>query len=129
MVGHYPLLVEVEEHRRKLLSLVGAFDERSRRLVLAAEAQALRWGGIELVHRATGFSRPTLARGIRELTQPTPSAPSRVRRPVGGRKRRLKQPAGIGGALVLEAPPRTPYVPTTWLCRSGRVRGIHAQPY
>jgi hypothetical protein len=71
--------------------LVAALDERRRRLVLAAEAQALGWGGIELVHWATGFSRSTLARGIRELTQPTPLAPSRVRRPGGGRKRTIEK--------------------------------------
>jgi len=83
--------VEVEELRQKLLPLVAALDERSRRLVLAAEAQALGWGGIELVHRATGFSRPALARGIRELSQPTPSDSSRVRRPGGGRKRTIEK--------------------------------------
>ena len=81
----------MEELRQKLLPLVAALDERSRRLVLAAEARALGWGGIELVHRATRFSRPALARGIRELTQPTPSAPSRFRRPGGGRKRTIEK--------------------------------------
>jgi len=99
--------VEVEELRQKLLPLVAALDERSRRLVLAAEAQALGWGGIELVHRATGFSRPALARGIRELTHPTPSAPSRVRRPGGGRKRTLEKDSTLRADLEALVEPGT----------------------
>ena len=49
-------------------------DERVRRLVLAAEALAAGRGGQAAVARATGASRGTIRRGIRELGQPTGGA-------------------------------------------------------
>ena len=74
--------------RRKLVPILVRLNERQRRLLLAAEARDLGWGGIEKVHRATGVSRRAISRGLRELSQPgRPLAPGRVRRPGGGRKR------------------------------------------
>ena len=51
----------------------------------AAEARAPGWGGISLVSRATGLSRPTLTAGMRELDQPIEQLAARVRRAGGGR--------------------------------------------
>ena len=62
-------------------------DERTRRVVAAAEARALGRGGVSLVARVTGLARSTLRRGIDELEAPdTAAPPARVRRPGGGRK-------------------------------------------
>ena len=77
--------------RQKLLALGNALDERSRRLVFAAEAQSLGRGGIERVHLATGVARSTLARGVKELARPTPHDTTRIRRPGGGRMRLTKK--------------------------------------
>ncbi len=47
-------------------------DERRRRQWAATEARELGWGGVSLVSRATGLSRPTITTGLRELDQPIP---------------------------------------------------------
>ena len=44
-------------------------DERARRLVAAAEAQVLGYGGITNVANATGLSRKAIRKGLDELTQ------------------------------------------------------------
>ena len=63
-------------------------DERTRRLMVAAEAQAIGFGGISLVARATGVSRDTISRGLEELKSRTGPQPlGGIRRPGGGRKR------------------------------------------
>ena len=78
--------------RRRHEMLQSVLDERSRRLVLAAEAAALGRGGITAVARATGASRPMIARGISEIEsteQPLPKG--RIRRSGAGRKRTVEQ--------------------------------------
>jgi transposase len=78
--------------RRRHEILQPLLDERSRRLVLAAEAAALGRGGITAVARATGASRPMIARGISEIEsteQPLPKG--RIRRSGAGRKRTAEQ--------------------------------------
>jgi hypothetical protein len=67
---------------RKLLPRL---DERSRRLVAAADCTTLGRGGISLVARASGLSRPTLYQGVQEL-KASAKLPGRIRRPGGGRK-------------------------------------------
>src|SRR4051795_9856384 len=70
--------------QRKYRSLLPEMDERRRRQWAAAEARELGWGGISLVARATGLSRPTITAGTRELDQPDTqraAQAARVRRP------------------------------------------------
>jgi transposase len=62
-------------------------DERTRRLMVAAEAQAIGYGGISLVARATGVSRDTISRGLEELKSLPDPQPGGIRRPGGGRKK------------------------------------------
>src|SRR6185312_15670331 len=70
---------------RERFSTVAPFlDERSRRLVAAAEAFAAGYGGITAVAMATGIAPSTIGRGLKELAQDEPS--ERVRRPGAGRK-------------------------------------------
>ena len=59
-------------------------DERGRRLVAAAEAFAVGYGGIAAVAMATGIAPSTIGRGLKELAWEEPS--ERVRRPGAGRK-------------------------------------------
>lgn len=59
-------------------------DERAKRMMAANEARQLGYGGVSMVSRACGLSRPTIMKGLRELETP-PLPPGRVRRPGGGR--------------------------------------------
>src|ERR1700721_2877158 len=68
-------------------ALEPVLDERARRLMAAAESQAIGRGGISAVSRATGIMRPVIRQGIAELKDPGSSASDRVRRGGGGRQR------------------------------------------
>jgi hypothetical protein len=71
---------------------LSALNERSRRLWAAAEANALGYGGVSLVVKATGITAVTLRAGQAELADPDSSAPLGViRRPGGGRKKLIDQ--------------------------------------
>jgi transposase len=79
--------VDLKALRRKYTALESELTERSRRLWAATEARALGRGGIALVEQATGLSRSTISRGLRELESGEALDPGRTRRPGGGRKR------------------------------------------
>ena len=70
-----------------------------RRLVAAAESEAIGYGGVSAVARATGVSRRAITEGTKELRQQKESgeslaAQSRIRRKGAGRKRTVdKDPA------------------------------------
>jgi len=71
--------------------LAPVLDERTRRLLLGAEALAAGRGGQAAATRATGASAATIRRGMRELGEPTADlARGRIRRPGGGRKRTVE---------------------------------------
>src|ERR1039457_2845540 len=73
--------------RRRFAALEKVLDERSRRLVVAAECKAWGPGGISAVSQATGISRPVIRQGLKELEQPPAHPDGRIRRPgVGGRR-------------------------------------------
>ena len=74
---------QAELHEKYLL-LFAHLDERQRRLLAAADAERLGYGGIALVARASGLSRPTLYQALRDL-HADPLAPRRTRRPGAGR--------------------------------------------
>jgi hypothetical protein len=52
---------------RKFAVLAGVLDERTRRLVAAAEADPIGYGGVSAVARASGLSRGTFLRGIADV--------------------------------------------------------------
>lgn len=109
--------------REKFLKIVPVMTERSRRIWAATEAQALGYGGISAVSRATGLSRNTIQQGIRELESPEDLSPDRVRRPGGGRK-----PASVIDPCLREDLERLidpvtrgdPESPLRWTCKSTR---------
>src|SRR5712691_11894801 len=74
---------------RRFKLIAGHLDERMRRLVAAAEAEAIGFGGASIVARATGVSRRAIRQGARELKESARLGTSsqRIRRPGGGRKR------------------------------------------
>src|SRR6478736_7239363 len=77
--------------RQRFTLLAGVLDERTRRLVAAAEAQTLGTGGASAVAQATGVSRRAIRQGIQELQYPELLSPGRVRQPGGGRKATASQ--------------------------------------
>lgn len=111
--------------RRKFAVLAGVLDERARRLVAAAEAEAIGFGGVTAVAQASKLSRGTVIRGIAELkTEPKPMrSGQRVRREGAGRKRTVDQDAALKRDLEALAEPVTggdPESPLRWTCKSVR---------
>jgi len=104
-------------------ALKSLLDERARRLVAAAESQAIGRGGISAVSRATGISRPVIRQGIAELTDPTAQNSGRIRRQGGGRKKVVEKDASLKTDLeaLLESTTRgDPEAPLRWTCKSVR---------
>jgi hypothetical protein len=110
--------------RRKYRSLRSGLDERMRRHWAAAEARDLGWGGVSAVAEATGLSRMTITKGLRELKQPArvrAAEAGRVRRPGAGRKRVTEQDPELEAALDALIDPLTrgdPESPLRWTCKS-----------
>jgi len=109
---------------RKFEVLARVLDERTRRLVAAAEAQVIGFGGVTAVARASGLSRGTVIRGIAELkTAPKPARGQRVRRQGAGRKRTVDRDATLKRDLEALVEPVTrgdPASPLRWTCKSVR---------
>jgi hypothetical protein len=110
--------------RRKFRLVAVELDERRRRQWAAAEAREVGWGGISLVARATGLSRPTIMVGLQEL-ELTPKtravAATRVRSAGGGRKCLRQSDPGLLEALERLIEPVTrgdPMSPLRWTCKS-----------
>lgn len=53
--------------RRQYALLRPSLDERGRRLFAASQAEALGYGGIAAVARATGIAPGTIGRGVKEI--------------------------------------------------------------
>ena len=115
---------EAEPLARVFESLAGVLDERTRRLVAAAEAKALGFGGVSIAARASGLSRGTVIRGIAELkTAPKLPRTQRIRREGAGRKRTADRDATLKRDLEALVEPVTrgdPESPLRWSCKSVR---------
>jgi Rhodopirellula transposase DDE domain len=115
---------EAEPLARVFESLAGLLDERRRRLIAAAEAKALGFGGVSIAARASGLSRGTVIRGIAEL-KVAPKLPrtQRVRREGAGRKRTAARDATLKQDLEALVEPVTrgdSESPLRWTCKSVR---------
>lgn len=112
--------------RRKYKALAPELSERGRRQWAASEARDLGYGGISLVSRATGLSRPTILAGLRELELPKREREAeahRVRREGGGRHRLIDTDPDLVRALESLVGPVTrgdPESPLRWTCKSTR---------
>jgi transposase len=115
---------DAESLARKFELLAHVLDERSRRLVAAAEAEALGFGGVTAVAQASGLSRGTVIRGMAEIkTAPKPARGQRIRRRGAGRKRTVDQDATLKRDLEALVEPVTrgdPETPLRWTCKSVR---------
>jgi transposase len=109
---------------RRFKLLEKQLDERLRRCVAAAEAEALGPRGISIVSRATGVSRRAIRRGLTELRETARAGLARrIRQPGGGRKRtRDKDPTVVRDLERLVEPTTRgdPESPLRWTCKSVR---------
>ena len=98
-------------------------DERSRRLLVAAESKAWGRGGVSAVSRATGVSRQVIRQGLAELQQPVLPPAGRIRRAGGGRKKAVEKDPALLAELEELVEPTTrgdPESPLRWTCKSVR---------
>jgi hypothetical protein len=122
------VLVVHSDIQRRFRSLAPFLDERMRRLVAAAESEALGYGGISAVGRATGVSRRAITEGMKELRQRktarrVPPAQARIRREGAGRKRTVDKDPDLLKDLDRLVDPVTrgdPESPLRWTCKSVR---------
>src|SRR3970282_2026560 len=88
----------VQRIESKFRALEAVMDERVRRELAAAEAQAYGWGGMRAVTDATGLSPTTIRKGFAELRRrarrPHDPLPTRIRGVGGGRKQKTESDAG-----------------------------------
>ena len=109
--------------RQRFTVLEPVLDEKSRRLLVAAESKAWGPGGISAVSKTTGVSRQVIRQGLRELAQSPTHPAGRVRRPGGGRKRaRQKDPTLLADLEKLVDPTTRgdPECCLRWTCKSVR---------
>ena len=109
--------------RTRFAILKELLDERSRRLLVAAETKAWGRGGVSAVSRATGVSRQVIRQGLAELQQPVAPPAGRIRRPGGGRKKAVEKDPELLAELEKLVEPSTrgdPESPLRWTCKSVR---------
>src|SRR6516165_9735142 len=104
--------------------LLPHLNERQRRLLLAAEARLLGYGGVRAVARVAGVSESTVRKGVFELEGgQDPFPDGRVRREGGGRKGAAGLDAGLVPALMALVEPGErgdPMSPLRWTTKSLR---------
>lgn len=106
----------------KLAIVLPHLNEKQRRLLIAAEAKALGWGGISKVAQATGVSRVTIHKALTEIESKKVIA-ERIRKPGGGRKDITEYHPNILEKLEALVDPVTrgdPRSPLRWTCKSTR---------
>ncbi len=114
---------KAEELERKYALLFPHLNERQQDLIAAFDGQRLGRGGITIVSRVTGFSRPTIYRAIESLSQ-RPLPVERVRHSGAGRKTLVHHDPQLVQALEALVDPDTrgdPMSPLRWTCKSTRV--------
>src|SRR6266700_945070 len=109
--------------RQRFIALEAVLDEKSRRLLAAAESKAWGRGGISAVSKTTGVSRQVIRQGLRELEQSPTHPAGRIRRPGGGRKRARQKDPTLVSDLEKLVDPTTRGDPESclrWTCKSVR---------
>lgn len=98
-------------------------DERSARLTVGADAEALGYGGLSFIERVSGISRKTISRGVHELHKANTLPAGRIRCGGGGRKPLTHTDTTLKNDLAALADPYTrgdPMSPLRWVSRSSR---------
>jgi hypothetical protein len=111
-----------DELEQKYALLFPHLNERQQHLIAALDAAQLGRGGVSLVARATGFSRPTIYRATQSLHQ-SPVPVVRIRQAGAGRKASVEHDPHLMQALESLIDPDTrgdPMSPLRWTCKSTR---------
>ena len=109
--------------RQRFAALEPVIDERTRRLLVAAESSSLGPGGISIVSQATGVSRQVIRQGLRELKEAPVAPAGRIRRVGGGRKKSKEKDPSLVADLERLVEPVTrgdPESSLRWTCKSVR---------
>ena len=117
--GQEELVRKVAE---KYNNLSKTLNERSRRLWAGNESLSIGYAGIEIVSRATGLSRSTIIKGMKEITDKR-ELEDRIRDLGGGRKKEVDKNPGIREELIKLIEPSTrgdPQSPLLWESKSLR---------
>ena len=108
---------------KKYRVLLPELSEQGRRLFAGVEAITAGWGGISAVARATGLSRTTVARGVKDAENSQRLESGRIRKKGGGRKRRVQTDPTLRKDLEVLLEPHTrgdPESPLRWTSKSVR---------
>ncbi len=126
-VLRYDIIHDMEEKnlKKKLSTILPHLNERQRRILLAAESQAIGRRGIAVIARVAQVSRPTIYKGLGELKERRfrEAEAERIRKPGGGRKKlREKNPELMEDleSLVDPVTRGDPMSPLRWTCKSVR---------
>ena len=117
--GQEELVRKVAE---KYNNLSKTLNERSRRLWAGNESLSIGYAGIEIVSRATGLSRSTIIKGMKEITDKR-ELKDGIRDLGGGRKKEVDKDPGIREELIRLIEPSTrgdPQSPLLWESKSLR---------
>src|SRR5215475_4815245 len=80
-------LAQVQAARKRYRQIAPVLNEQSRRRFVALEARALGRGGVSLMARITGLARSMIYRGVSDIRNNVTTAPGRIRKEGGGRKK------------------------------------------
>lgn len=110
----------LKELKQKWDIISPLLDERSKRVWAGMEAQRIGWGGLTLLEKATGLTRKTISKGIKEQGAAVQKG-QQLRKAGGGRKRKQETQPGIAEQLELLVQPYTkgdPARPLRWTSKS-----------
>jgi hypothetical protein len=113
-------MIDTSVIRARFTAVERNLNERSRRLLAAAEAQTAGYGGIAAASRATGIARSTIGRGLKDLALPG-SLSGEIRRPGGGGPTLIEKDPTLLENLHRLVEPATmgdPMRPLMWVSKS-----------
>ena len=113
-------MIDTSVIRERFTAVERDLNERSRRLLAAAEAKTAGYGGITATCRATGVARSTIGRGLKDLAEPG-SLSGEVRRPGGGGPTLIEKDPTLLESLRHLVEPATmgdPMRPLMWVSKS-----------
>jgi hypothetical protein len=113
-------MIDTSAIRERFVAVARDLNERSRRLLAAAEAKTAGHGGIAAASRATGIARSTIGRGLKDLAVPA-GLSGEVRRPGGGCPTLLEKDPTLLEDLRRLVEPATmgdPMRPLMWVSKS-----------
>lgn len=113
----------IRAYKNRYKKLLPELSERARRLVVASDAKMLGYGGVSFIHKASGISRITIIKGIKELEQGISPATGKNRQPGGGRKELTHSDKTILTdlrKLVKDSSRGDPESPLLWTTKSTR---------